>query len=193
MVIEAPSRPMTYEDLEQITDTGHRYEILQGELIVSANPVPDHIRIGTRLSYMLMQHVTERDLGELFGSPVDIRFTKHDIVAPDLTFVSHERRGIVQDKLIEGAPDLVIEILSPSTQRYDKGRKLALYATGGVREYWIVDPFTASIRVINFEGTESIDVTYQRGQLRSAVLPEVEIDVEALFRGLRGSAGVASQ
>lgn len=181
MSVDSPPRPLTYEDIEHITDTAHRYEILQGELIVSPNPIPQHAEISSLLGERLVAHVRSHRLGRAFSVPVDVRISPNDVVAPDLCFVSNERTGIIGDKLIEGAPDLVIEILSPSTQQVDRVRKMALYGNGGVREYWLVDPKTRSVRVVGFAGGVATDATVATGSIPSAVLPELPIAVDDIF------------
>src|SRR5688500_17617555 len=120
MSVSAPPRALTYDNLAQITDRQHRYEILQGELIVSALPTPLHVLIATILTELVSAYVRKNGLSTFFGSPVNVRITRHDIVEPDLCFVSNERLDIIREKLIDGAPDLVIEVLSPSTQSYDR-------------------------------------------------------------------------
>lgn len=181
MSVEAVSLPLTYEDLEQISDELHRYEILQGVLIVSANPAPVHARISTRLSRRLEEHIEERHLGTFFGTPVDVRIMRHDIVGPDCCFVSRDREAIITNRLIEGAPDLVIEIQSPSTKRDDRTRKMALYAGGGVREHWLVDPQTRSVRVLLFaDGITSV-LPIEDEIIPSRVLPELRLTLGDVF------------
>jgi len=127
--------------------------------------------------------VDVNELGVVYTSPPDVRLFQHDIVVPDIMFVSHARRGIVRRNMIDGAPDLIIEVLSPSTRGRDLTEKAALYAAAGVREYWLVDPRTRAITVRAFEaGTET--TVRESGVVRSIVLPGFEVDVAELFADL---------
>jgi Uma2 family endonuclease len=131
---------------------------------------------------MLLLHVTANDLGEVYHAPVDVRLSPHDIVEPDLIFLSRGRTTIYEDRIVEGAPDLVIEILSPSTRRRDLGLKLALYARAGVREYWVADPEarTLVIYALTEQGGYQL-IEPVNGELRSTVLPDLDIKLDALF------------
>jgi Uma2 family endonuclease len=112
----------------------------------------------------------------------DVQLSPHDILEPDLCFVSNERAGIIGDRLLDGAPDLVIEVLSPSTRRYDLVAKRAIYATHGVREYWIVDPETKTIRVLMFERGQTLELTQTSERVRSIVLTDLELRPADVFR-----------
>lgn len=132
-------RKLTYEDLARIPEDGQRHEILDGVHYVTASPVPRHQRVLHRVTLRIGNHVEARQSGEVFGSALDTILSKHDVVVPDLQFIATERRAIIKDKNVQGAPDLVIEILSPSTGRIDQGLKRARYERLGVFEYWILD------------------------------------------------------
>ncbi|HET8523717.1 MAG TPA: Uma2 family endonuclease [Thermomicrobiales bacterium] len=177
------NRPFTYEDLLELPeDDGYRYEIIGGELFVSASPLKKHQWTSFRLSLLLGNYVLANDLGEVYHASVDVRLSPYDIVQPDLIFIRKDRTFIYGDRLVEGAPDLVVEILSPSTKQRDLGPKLALYARAGVREYWVADPEarTLTIHALTDDGG------YQRiepvnGELHSTVLPDLVIDLDFLF------------
>jgi Uma2 family endonuclease len=181
MVVDAPPRALTYEDLEQFTDRRHRYEILQGELIVSAAPTPLHVMVATVISEIVSAHVRRNRLGFFYGSPVNVRISRHDIVEPDLCFVSSKRLEIVGEKFIDGAPDLVIEVLSPSTQSYDRRRKMALYAGGGVREYWLVDPIRRSVHILIFTDGIASESHFATGIIESFVLHALDLKIDEIF------------
>ncbi len=135
------SAPTTWEDVLRMPDDGNRYEFIGGRLYMTPAPVIRHQRVSRRLQSALMQVLRDGGHGEVFYAPVLVEFPgTGDRVQPDILFVSNERRGIIGEKQVTGAPDLVVEILSPSTARRDRGVKLDLYARCGVREYWIVDP-----------------------------------------------------
>lgn len=178
------ARAMTYSDLEQLPeDISQRHEIILGELFVSPSPDLYHQRVSGRLQAWLFNHVMEHGLGEVFTAPVDVKLSEYNVVVPDLLFVARDRLDIVGTKAISGAPDLVVEILSPSTARQDRVRKLALHATHGVREYWLLDPDAKTLQALTL-----VDGLYQPipgdGFPRSRVLPDLTIDLDALFAGL---------
>ena len=146
MSIETRDQPpagrivLTYEDYCALPNDGRRYEILEGELAVTPSPSIAHQRFSRNLLVLLHNHVRDHQLGEIFSAPCDVILEKTSVVVPDLLFVSRERLGIVTDRGVEGAPDLIVEILSPGTARRDRVEKAQLYARHGVRHYWLVDP-----------------------------------------------------
>ena len=132
-------------------DDGNRYEFIGGRLYMTPAPVIRHQRVSKRLQLALVRLLEETGHGEVFYAPCLVEFPgTSDRVQPDLLFVSNERQGIITEKLMLGAPDLVVEILSPSTAHRDRGIKLDLYARRGVREYWIVDPVRDVVDVWRF-------------------------------------------
>lgn len=174
---------LSYEDLREIPEDGRRYEILEGELCVTPSPTWTHQNISSNLHTLLHVHVKEHDLGALLSAPFDVILDRHTVVEPDLVFVSRARLGMLQERGVEGAPDLVIEILSPSTEQRDRGAKQHVYARYGVAHYWIVDPAARCIteRVLR-ESAYDVRGTYNEpAALRSAIFPELAIDLAAVF------------
>src|SRR5215218_2890448 len=112
-------RRLTYDDYLLFPEDGQRHEVLDGEHYVTPSPFVQHQRISGRLYKPLSSWVEERQLGEVLYAPVDVVLSLHDVAVPDLVYISNERAGLVTDKNIQGAPDLVIEIISPSTRRMD--------------------------------------------------------------------------
>jgi len=142
---------ISWNDVQQLPDDGNRYEAIDGELYVTPAPSIRHQRISMRLTLILNGMLVEPGLGELFFAPTGVEFpVTEEGVQPDLLFVSNERRGILADPWIRGAPDLVIEILSPTTAHRDRGVKRKLYDRQGVSVYWIVDPDARAIEVWTF-------------------------------------------
>jgi len=138
----------TYEDyLKLTTYSDKRYEILEGELYMVPSPNTRHQRISRNLEFILYRFVEERGLGEILYAPYDVILSFTDVTQPDIIYVSKERAEVITEKNIEGAPDLVIEILSPSSQERDRDIKKKVYAKAGVREYWIVDPEEKAVEV----------------------------------------------
>jgi Uma2 family endonuclease len=131
---------LTYDDFCLLPEDGKRREIIEGELFVTPSPLTLHQRIVMRLSISLGHFVESRQLGELFAAPFDVVFSDFDVVEPDLLYISKARAGFLTNKNVQGAPDLIVEVLSESTARMDRSVKLKLYGKHGVQEYWMIDP-----------------------------------------------------
>jgi len=129
---------LDYSDLAVAPDDGYRYEILEGDLLVTPAPSPLHQRVSKRLQRQLEAYFEVRSLGEVFDAPVDVILTLHDVVEPDLVVVTEPKQ--ISGRGIEGVPLLVVEILSSSTRRRDRTMKARRYAELGIPHYWIVDP-----------------------------------------------------
>lgn len=147
MPTEPSTLKLTYEDYVLLTDDGNRHEIIDGEEYVSPAPITPHQRAIVRLAVRLFACVEEQGLGEVFVSPVDVILTPTDIVQPGVVFVAGEKAGLVARRGIEGAPDLVVEVLSDGTRRHDEIPMRKLYERHGVSEYWIVDPEVETVEV----------------------------------------------
>jgi len=141
MHIQMTAEPivLTYDDFCALPDDGRRYEILDGDLYMSPAPIPFHQRVSANLNDILRQHVRRNSLGQVFYAPVDVLLSEHNIVEPDLVYISKANIGILTDKNIKGPPDLLVEILSPSSAVRDTRDKRNIYARCGVPWYWIVD------------------------------------------------------
>ena len=131
-------RRWTYDEFARLPNDGNRYEVIGGELYVTPAPTPLHQKIVTRLIAALDGFCDTHGLGEVFA-PIDVLFGEGDYLTPDLVFVALDRMAIVSDRAAEAAPDLVVEVLSPTTAMRDRGIKRERYARFGVIEYWIVD------------------------------------------------------
>ena len=165
-----PAVKFTYEDYRH-TPEDQRFELLDGELIVVPVPNLGHQRIGTRLGALLHAFVQQGGLGEVFHAPCDVVLSKTDVVQPDLLFVSVERAHLLLggDNVL-GAPDLVVEILSPATAGRDRTLKRALYARRGVKEYWLVDPEARTVTVLGL-GAGDFDVVDIYGEDQTMASP----------------------
>ena len=179
--MSALPRPYTYDDLRAAEDDAKRHEIVDGELIELTPPVTMHQRLLRHLLVLLDVFVTARHLGEVFAVPYDVILSAHDVVQPDLLFVGRDRRHIIGVDNIVGAPDLTIEILSPSTRVPDQIRKARVCAAPGFRESWLVDPEERSILVNVLRNGRYEPIALNGATFRSAGLPDLEIDVAALF------------
>jgi Uma2 family endonuclease len=173
----------TYEDYALLPED-RRYEVIDGEPFLTPAPTPNHQDIVLELVTRLRDFVNAGQLGRVVLSPCDVLLSRHDILQPDIFFVAAGREGIVGDKYVDGAPDLVIEVLSPSTEPRDREGKAKRYAMFGVREMWIIDPGSRTIEVLENSGQGfRPHVTFGGSELvRSTVLPGLDLPAASIFR-----------
>ena len=183
MVGQRPRIKLTYADYRTTPDD-KRYELLDGELIMAPAPRLRHQEVQSRLGSRLSAHVESEGLGKLYFAPTDVVLSNSDVVQPDLLYVSNERSHVLQGgDNVQGAPDLVIEILSPFTAERDRVVKRALYAQHGVREYWIVGVESATVTVLRLEdsGFEVVGTYGEGDTFTSSTLPEFTFDIDEVF------------
>ena len=176
----------TFADLERMPDDGRRYELYDGEVVVVPSPLPLHQIVHARLVDVLRAHAS-LDGGLCLYAPLDIVFSDYDVLQPDIVYFKPERRHLVDPRsVIRHPPDLCIEILSPSTAKRDRGRKMETCARFGVKEYWIVDPRAGAL-----EAHELAGVRYHLRQrwahadlVWSPLLPGLSFSVRILFQDL---------
>src|SRR4051812_2068422 len=172
MAVTKPAGTWTYEDLFSLPDDGRRYEIIEGKLYEMPAPAFVDALIITNLM-LLLGPTIEKVRGWLVSAPVDVFFEGANPVGPDIIIFLPESRAHAVPRGVEGPPDLLIEVLSPSNRSHDLLTKRALYARAGVREYWIVDPENRTVDVLTLDG----------GLLRSAVSTPAEDDVASPLLG----------
>ena len=183
-----PHVRFTYEDYRSLPESmDKRYELLDGELLMVPAPSVLHQRISRNLEYRLVQFVREGRLGQVFHAPIDVVLgagEAREVVQPDIVYLSREREHFIHDEEIRGAPDLVVEILSPATAERDKGYKMRLYARYGVREYWIIDPKARTVEVYmpDREGFRLLQAYGPGATIDSPLLPALRLPVDELFR-----------
>ena len=168
MALHDLARKLTYEDYALIPEDGQRHEIIDGEHYVSPAPFVSHQKLAFRLTLRVGGFIETNRLGHFFFAPLDVLLSVHDIVQPDLLFVSNERAEIVGLENIKGAPDLVVEILSKGTRRLDERIKLEAYERCGVQEYWMFDRFRKGVQV-----WERTDGGFQQQPFLSAAAGDV--------------------
>src|SRR5437016_5346149 len=156
-------KKLGYAEFLKFPDDGNRHEIIEGEWFMTPPPNLGHQGTVGNADRLLGNHIEKKDLGWLFVAPAAVFLGKHDIVEPDLFFVAKERRSILRKDGVHGAPDLVIEVLSPSTAMYDRNEKLALYQRSGVREYWLIDPSERTVEIREFGRVRRMRA-YKEGQ-----------------------------
>lgn len=186
MSAERPSTlQLTYEDYALIPDDGRRHEIIDGEEYVSPSPSTPHQRVVVNLIFYLRSYVAQHDVGEVFAAPLDVLLSDTNIVQPDVLFVSDERASIVTERGIEGAPDLIVEVLSEGNRRHDEVRKRKLYARFGVPEYWIADPALETIKVYRLTDGDyerTAELSAEAGDtLTTPLLPDVAVALNEVF------------
>ena len=173
---------LTYQDYTNL-EGDERYELLDGELILVGSPNTDHQTVSVKLVTKMYSFVQENDLGWTFHAPFDVLLTDTDVLQSDLLFVSKDRVHIITPANIQGAPDLIVEILSPSSVRRDWHDKRDLYASHDVKEYWIVDPVHRIVSVMLLkDGALDIDETYTEGDtITSSTLDGFTISLNDIF------------
>ena len=174
---------MRFADLERMPEDGRRFELYDGELAEVSSPLPRHQRIALNIADVL-RHYEHSHGGLVFVAPLDIVLDDYNVVQPDIVFFGADRASAINmDRPIRLPPDLAIEILSPTTQRTDRGRKLHLLARFAVREYWLIDPMASVVEVFVLE-RDSYVLTQTAGhgdKIDSRVLPSLSVGVAGLF------------
>lgn len=183
MQIEASDRLYTYNDYLKIDDD-NQYELIGGKLILVPSPKIIHQELSGRIFRLIADFVDKNSLGKVLYAPTDVILTEKDKPQPDILFVSKERLHIITEANIQGAPDLVIEILSPATGKLDKVEKSRLYYKHGVKEYWIVDPDHKVIEIfMPGEKNWNLFQSYNEDDLlTSLLLTGLEIQLKDIFR-----------
>jgi Uma2 family endonuclease len=174
---------LTYDDYASLTppDSGN-YELHNGEIVYMPSPLSPHQIASSNLHTEIGYYVKQQKLGRLFSAPMDVRFTPNDVVQPDLFFIKNDRLDIVQ-RIIEGAPDFIIEIKSGSNSSNEMIFKKYLYEMGSVQEYWIVYPNKKTVRQYELidEELHHVRTLTITDTLKSLVLTDFEMPVSAIF------------
>jgi Uma2 family endonuclease len=185
MALHDRSARLTYDDYVLLPEDGHRHEIIDGEHYVTPAPSLRHQAISRRLMLRLGQFIEDHQLGEIYAAPAEVVLSRHDVLQPDLLFVSQERAHILTEPNVQGAPDLIIEILSGSTRRTDQGIKRERYERHGVREYWLADPARDTVTVFRLEDGEFRQAAELSARaedvLTTPLLPGLEIRLKEIF------------
>ena len=172
-----------YTDLVSMPEDGRRYEIYRGELVVVPSPLPDHQLAALAIVRILDEYIA-RCGGIVLIAPLDIVFDEYEVAQPDILFFRAERRHLVRPRVVtRTAPDVAVEVLSPSTASMDRGKKMRMFARHGVSEYWIVD---LTLRQIEVHALE--DGAYRQAQVasgdeavQSVLLPDLTFDAARVF------------
>ena len=183
MAVQKTGKKYTYEDYAK-TPEGEWFEVHDGAPIPRQPTTTSHQRVSVKIGARVGAFIDGRKMGEAFWRPLDVVLTDCDIVQPDFLFVSNERRGILTELNIRGAPDLVVEILSPSTAAYDKGYKRDLYKKHGVKEYWMADTDSRTITVLRLNAAgvfEQAGIYGEGDTFTSSILAGLAVNVGEVF------------
>lgn len=158
-------------------------QLIAGELVMSPAPIPLHQMVILELSIQMSLFVKKEQTGRVFVSPIDVRLNERSIFQPDILFISKEKAFLIGERMIEGPPDLVVEVLSPSSAYHDLRTKFRAYQQAGVQEYWIADPERRSVEV--FASREGKFQLHQEaegeGTVQSVLLPGFSVDLASIF------------
>ena len=177
MPVPVIKEPFTYLDLENFPEDGLRREIIGGELIVTAAPSTRHQKIVGELFFIIRTFLKSRPIATIFMAPTEVLFDGQESVQPDVFVVLKDGSATIEEKRVLGAPDWIIEVLSPATHDYDLNTKRKLYQRYGV-VYWVVDPVDEQILVWD-EGGKKV---YGKGdEVKVSVLPEFLLQVMDIF------------
>ncbi len=183
-MVSVGARLLTYEDLVKLPDDGKRYEIIDGELYVTPAPSIRHQEVVMRLLLLIGNVVRSRRLGRVFPAPADVKLGRFRVVQPDILFVKRERLSVLSPDAVEGRPDLVIEVLSPTTRNRDLGIKAKVYAEMDIPEYWTADPIAERLAVNVLVEGQYEEVAHEGMTVRSTILPGLVVDLVDLFEDL---------
>jgi len=181
-----PGVKLTYDDFLLFPDDGKRHELIDGEHYVTPSPSRKHQAIVWNLITIIGPYLESHPVGRAFAAPFDVVFSNVDVVEPDLLFISNARLDVLTTKNVQGAPNLVVEIGSPSTRRRDEIIKRKLYERFGVEEYWVIDPEIETIAAYRHVGE-----TYQRvlelavernDTLATPLLPQLTLPLQQIFK-----------
>jgi len=158
--------------------------VIEGDLMMAPAPSISHQEALQNLFWIVGNHVRSGSFGKIYVAPVDVILSTQNVTQPNLLFIVKERLDIITDANVQGAPDLVVEILSPGTAEVDKTRKRDLYARFGVREYWLVSPEAGTIEVLSLEkeSFERIGLYGMGDEVKSKVLSELSFKTDAVFK-----------
>ena len=187
MRVTGPGVKLTYDDFLLFPDDGKRHELIDGEHYVTPSPNLKHQKISGSLHLLIASWLEHNAIGQIFYAPLDVVFSRFDVVEPDLLYMSNERAAdVLTTANVQGAPELVVEIGSPGTRKRDETVKRRLYERAGVSEYWVVDPEIDVIRVYR-RGAEGFGRPQElraeaSDTLTTPLLPGLSLPLSRVFR-----------
>lgn len=175
---------LSYRDYVLFPDCGSKlHEIIDGEHYITPSPRIRHQEISRNLEWIIESYLKKNRVGVILDAPCDVLLSNTDIVVPDLIYISNENKNIITRANIQGAPDLIIEILSPSNRIYDLELKRDLYEKYGVKEYWIIDPDEEMVEVYSLSGHRyPASLVYKKDQIiKAGIIPGLELALKEVF------------
>jgi len=181
--MSAVAKPFTAADYRQMEEDGRRYEVLEGILLMAPAPNRFHQAISRNLCRILYSFLHEHRLGRAYNAPFDVYFDDINVAQPDLVFVANDSKAKLLPEGVSGAPDLLVEILSPSTSTRDLVTKRQLYARTAVREFWVISPETRQLQVYDLPSEPSRPTHFfvEGDRYESPLLPGLQLAVTELF------------
>jgi len=175
-------KKITYADY-LIIDDNNRYEIFNGELYMVPAPSTNHQSVSRNLEFLIWNFVKQKGLGKVFYAPIDVVFDDDEVFQPDIVFIKSENQSIIGKNAIQGVPDLIVEIVSPSSTFYDTIEKKDIYRKYGVKEYWLIFPDEKVIEVLSLEKGEYLEFckSKKEGIVKSKILEGLEINSKDVF------------
>ena len=162
--------PRTINEVHALLPEGTLAQIIEGNLVMSPAPNLRHQRLAAVIFVKLFTHVQSTKLGEIFYSPLDVYLDENNILQPDIVFIKTERFSLFKDNGIHGAPDVIIEILSPGNNTHDVVTKKGVYEKSGVVEYWIIDPETKYATGYHLVNKQYLEFFSEKNKMQSLVL-----------------------
>ncbi len=183
-MLQVKRRPMTVHDYLLLPDAGPRFQLIDGEFHMAPAPNTYHQIISRNLEYILLDFLEENPFGEVFDAPFDVYLSDVDVFQPDICVFSNEQKGYLDERGAISAPWLVVEILSPSSQRLDRGPKREVYVRCGTRELWLIDPAKKEVAVYDLrqDAERPAQLLTEKETLTSPLLPGLEIVLTKVFR-----------
>lgn len=180
--IQKDNKKYTYQDYLH-TPEGERYQLVEGYLIKEPSPATYHQRLSIKIGFALEKYVTENQLGEILVAPCDVHLDDKTVLQPDIMFISKDRENIITEKNIKGAPDLTIEIVSPSSAYVDLVKKKRIYAKFKVKEYWIIysEEKTAEIYTLKGNFFNLRKTFIEKDILVSPLLKDLKVSLSQIF------------
>ena len=187
--LENPRKITVKELFEMDLEEGYFYELINGNIVKKQAPSPQHqLAVSNLLTYMNF-HALSNELGQCYTAPIDVFFDEHNNTQPDILFIREERAFIVTRDGIEGQPDLIVEVISPSSIKNDRVTKKDLYLKFGVMEYWLIDPIYQTVEIYVLEQDKYVlkFMLVESGEVESQILEGFKIDIKAIFQNKKGN------
>jgi len=183
-MLTVTSRPLTYRDYYDLPEHGPRYQLIEGDLFVAPAPSRYHQDISKNIQFCLMKYFESNPVGTVYDAPFDVKLTDINVYQPDLIVVLERSRYIFNDQGADGAPDIVVEILSSKTAKLDVGVKREIYARTGVGELWILNPENDSLQQYDLRqnAEKPLRTLLKHDQLKTPLLPDFVVKLEQVFQ-----------